>query len=195
MTYIDNYSPGDIIEFKEGGYGLVTQVCGKCGSLRIEPYRKLNHHPERGRLYFNADEIKQIVGHVPKEKNRFVKGDFSDIPMQIRHERHLEIDKFMCPPSYEWRDNAIDEYRKGIPDLDWWQMQRIGEPIYKAGDVIEFKSGGYGAIVEVYYERTDYPPLYKISPRQGLQFYSLRKREYFYEGDIEGVVSIVEVEK
>ena len=94
-----------------------------------------------------------------------------------------------------WNSNLIDEHRRGINDFDWRKMQRISEPLYDVGDLVEFKAGGYGVITKVEDEIKDAPPMYATQPRKGLPYHSKGVDAWHYEGDIKRKVPWKEINK
>lgn len=58
------YMVGDVIEFKEGGFGVIAEVSSGYGwptSYSINPVVGLEHHPETKIAWFYEGDIKRLV--------------------------------------------------------------------------------------------------------------------------------------
>jgi hypothetical protein len=75
-----------------------------------------------------------------------------------------------------------DEHRKDFNDVQWMSRQRIGPPSYEVGDVVSFRAGGVGVIVEKR-EGTHLPPSYTTGPIEGFPYHPKSINAWHYEGD------------
>ena len=91
-----------------------------------------------------------------------------------------------------------EDHRREFNDIQWKASQRVGKPLYKLGDVIEFQAGGIGVISKV--NKGNYhfnvpsiehvTPSYSVDRIEGKDYHPEGIYAWHYEGDfIEGWVA------
>ncbi|MFX0134115.1 MAG: hypothetical protein ACFFDN_10775 [Candidatus Hodarchaeota archaeon] len=84
----------------------------------------------------------------------------------------------------DWNSEIIDKHRRGLSDIQWEAQQPMTLPNYKIGDIVEFKIGGSGIIVEVSPPECGHPSQYAIAEIPGKKYHPRNKYAWHYEGDI-----------
>ena len=77
-----------------------------------------------------------------------------------------------------------EEHRRGISDCEWASMQQMGKPIYRKGQIVEFKVGGFGVITEISKAKGGWPCSYATKKVKGMKQHTSYKSAWHYEGDI-----------
>lgn len=103
-------------------------------------------------------------------------------------------EKFMA---YMNSPESREDHRRDYNDCEWHDAQRVGKPLYKCGDVIEFQVGGFGIISDVnkgnsptVYPSIEYgTPSYAVDSIEGMEYHASNIHAWHYEGDLKKCIA------